>query len=232
MYCRTERHTGHIDSSIGVFHCTVVECQRNFNILHVVLRQGEHAIFHICTLRTAAEVHHLEILINSSAVICGHAARTGDITVGVQRAAFIDGNTAVAFHFDKADGPTGRTAHHLTSVSAIMLGGKAHRTVQNQISAYCHCQSSKFCWDYRRTIAKTHTFRLSSIHSIGGVKGDEKGYACRNRIGTCGQRSAVHQNDCFKGRRRGIRCSSIQIVKQITRSYRIVINLIHSQKAG
>ena len=98
---RIKLRAGHRNCSGGVFLGSMVERHRDFNVLHVVLGYGEYVIFHIGGLRTAPEIHDLEILINYAAAHYLNTAGTGDIAVAVQGAAVVYGNLASLFHLGK-----------------------------------------------------------------------------------------------------------------------------------
>ena len=75
--------------------------QRNLDVLHIILREWEHTVFHRLPHRTA-EVHDLKDLIYLCAALSNDLARAGDISPGVELAAAAHGDAAAASHSDMA----------------------------------------------------------------------------------------------------------------------------------
>ena len=221
--------TGHINRGIGIFLSAGVQLQGNFNVLDIVLAQGEYAVFHIGTLGTAAEVRNLEHLIYGTTAVGGNTTGTGNEAIGIQCTAIVDGNVAAALHPDKADS-TGRSAAiHLRSRRILLLGREADCTINNQVRTICHGQ----CAVGRRRSISTRVLHLSSIHRIGRIKGNQQGYAAGDGVVTSRQRAAVHQNNRFICRiALCLRCGSIQVIKQVAGTNYIVRNAAKTQQAG
>ena len=99
-YCRAEIGTRHINGSVRILCCAGIESKRNFNILKVVLRKREYTILHIGRLCTATEVHYLEILIYTCALICNNRTLTNDKSICIKSTTVIHGNRAVSVHSD------------------------------------------------------------------------------------------------------------------------------------
>ena len=172
LYSRAKFRAGHIDGGIGIFLSAGANGQGHFDVLEIVLRQGEYAVFHIGGLCTATEVHNLEVFIDAGTVFCCNGACTVNIAVGIERTAIFDGDSAVCLHLDKADSTDGRAAPRLCTLGIGMLCGKANGTVDGEVSPFGHGQGT-VSGGGSGLGSHFHTYRSGSIHSVGAVKGDK-----------------------------------------------------------
>ena len=232
---RAEISAGHVYRGIRVFRRAGPDGQRNFNVLEIILGKREYAVLHIRGLRTATEVHDLEVFVYARTFVCDNGAATGDEAVCVQRTAVVYGDGAVYCHIDKAYITCGRTAVIFGTVRIVMLCRKADCTVNGNIGTFRHdkCTVSRGS----RMVSEVAHSRscalcLRRIHGVRTVKRNEQGYACGNGVITCGKRSVVHQNESRCAVCCRILSSRIQIVKEIVQDYFIVVKLTHTQEAG
>ena len=230
-HCRAKIGIGHINGGVAVFRRSAVEGQGHFDILDIVLGQGEHAVIHVGTLGAAAEVHDLKVFIHRGSVVGNHAAIARDKAIGVQRTAVVHGDIAAALHRYKAHISGGRAAVELAAVGIAVLGRDADGTVDVQ---FCTRRQRQVTVSGRLGIIIIgYACRLGGKHGVCTIKGNKQGHAGRDRVVPRRQRTVVHQNDCLLRCRRCRRlCRGIQIVKQAGDSHRVVIDLCHPQQAG
>ena len=227
---RAKVSAGHVDGGVSVLSSAGMDGQGDLNILDIVLRQGEDAVFHVGTLGAATEVHDLEVLIDLCAALGLDGAGAGDEAVDIQSAAIVDGDLAVAFHLHKADVASGRTTIQPAAVCIAMLGRQAHGTVDGQVRTVSQGQGTIGRGSSISLIADTDC--LGGVHGVGGVEGDQQGDAGRNGVVTCRQGGIVHQNQsvgivgC-----RIVRCR-IQIVKEVAGTDQVVLEGRQTQQAG
>ena len=224
---RAELGAGHVHGGVCVCLGTGVDGQGNLDVLQIVLRQGEHTVFHIGGLRTAAEVHDLEVLIDVSAVVGNDGTATGNEAVCIQSTAVVDNDGAVLSHLDEADCTRGSTAVGVGGYMH-MLGRNADRTVNGDVSALGHGQGTVS----GRLGVGICGNRLGGVHSVGGIEGDEQSYAGRNGVVTGSQRSVVHQNESLVGAGGSVCGSRIQALEEIARTYLIVVALAHAEQTN
>ena len=106
-YGRAEVRIRHMDDRIGIFYRAILQSQRNFDILNIVLRKREYTVLHIGTLGTTAEVHDLEHFIDLGTVLGNNRTGTGNKAIGEKETAIVDGYAASAVHLQEAN-RTGR----------------------------------------------------------------------------------------------------------------------------
>ena len=230
---RTEVCLGHIDRGVAVFLRAGVQGQGDFDVLHIVLTQGENTVFHIRALCAAAEVCDLEQLIDDCTGIGCHSTGTCDKAVGVKCTAVVDGNVTAIFHADEADSPTGSRTKGLGTLRIVVLTRKAHRTVDGQIGTFCHGQSTiRRRYGIRIGSGLLHTGNLCGIEGIGIIKGDEQSDAGGDGIVTCRQGGIVHQNERFAGGACGCSCGCGKTLKQIAAGNSVVIQLAQAKETG
>ena len=140
------------DRSVTIFGCTGMQCQQDFDVLHIVLRQREHitcivGIFcQIFQNRTTAEFGNLHQFIDFGTAVGSHASITGDITPGIKRTAVIHGNGGTGIHLDLTIFTGNRTAFVRLSAfctnafTCSVLCTNTYGTVDCDVRTVCHCQ--------------------------------------------------------------------------------------------
>ena len=180
-----------VNGCIAVLLGTGIDSQRNFNVLNIVLRQGEHPVLHSGCLATAAEVLELEVLINGRTAVGGDGTITNNVTIGIQGAAAVDSDVTVAFHLHKGNRAHRRTTAPGTAVGCIVLGGQAHSTINSDICTAGHGQRPE---SIRCGIAVVHRCRAGSVQRTSFIEGNQQSITGRNLIIAGRQHSIIHQS--------------------------------------
>ena len=221
-----ERHggakggAGHINGGIAVFLGTGIQGQGNFDVLDIVLAQGENLICNVRCGTAAAEVHDLEHFVDGGTAVGGDGAGAGDIAVGVQRTSVVHGDVTAAGHLHKADFAGGGADTRRAALGIALLGRKAHGAVDDQVGTFRQGQSavgggSCIC---------TGADHSCGIQGVGIVKGDQQGDAAGDGIFSRRQGGTVHQDNCLAGGGCAVLRGLIQIVKQMGTGYIIIVH--------
>ena len=218
---------GHINGGIGVFLRAGVQLQRHFDVLDVILGDGENAVFHVCTLAAAPEVRDLEHLVNRRAAVGGDGAGACDKAVGIQRT--VHGDAAAAFHPHEAHGAGGSGTGVLTATSVFLLGGNAHSAVNDQVRPVRHGQGAVGGGGGINFLIQG----VGGVQAVGIIKGDQQGNARGNGVVPGGQDTIVLQNQRLAaGGCRSCLRRRVQIIIQVGRADLVVVELIKSKQAG
>ena len=86
--------TAGIDSSVHLFTGTLFQCQRRFNILHIILAEWKYLISHAHGSRTTTEVRDLIPLVGCTTGFHGDRTGAGHKAPGIQAAVFLYNNGA------------------------------------------------------------------------------------------------------------------------------------------
>ena len=168
-----------------------MEGYRNFNILDIILRYREHTASHGNSLGAATEIGNLENLINHSSRICCNGTRTGNESIRIQ--VTINGNIAVSLHANKTLRARGRAAIRI-GFCVFVFARDAHSTIDDQLCTICHRQSPI---GSRGNIAGA--LRLSGIHRMSIIEGNQQGYTAINGICTRRKNTIVIKNNDLAG---------------------------------
>ena len=229
LCCGRELSAGHVNRSENVFLRAVVQGEGDLNVLDIILGQRENFIFHTGGHRAAAEIGDLEVFINHSAAVCGNGAGAGNVAVGIQSAAVIDGDGAASLHVDEAHITGGRRTVGVGGSRIAVLGRQADRTVDSQACALCQGQGAvgrHGCENVR-----AGGLGRGGIHGIGFVKGDQQGDTCGDGILAGQGHIGQGDNDLAD---RGSGCGSgciAQVVKDVGFTYSVVGTAAHTKKA-
>ena len=177
-----EVHFGHIQAGISRLLGAGMQRQGHFDVLDVILGNGEYAIFHIGTLGAAAEIRKLEVFIDIGAAVCGNGAITGDEAPGIQAAAIVHGDGRAGFHPHKADISRGCATFGPTTLSNKELCGQAHAAIDDQIGAVLHGQSAVSLRCAIGRILCAVIPRFAGVQGISIVKGNQQGDAAGNGV--------------------------------------------------
>ena len=187
------------DGGIGRLRCTGIQGQGHFNILDVILVDGENAILHIGALGAAPEVIELEQLKNLSAGLRFDGAGAGDIAPGIELAATFHRDLTAARHLHKADGLHRRACRlDAATYGCQNLGRNLHLTAagNGQACALSHMQGavgggSRPCIGI--VFFGMHQRGLLTVRRFLRVR-DQQGHAAGNGV-AAGKRTVASQHD-------------------------------------
>ena len=180
-----------LNCHIAVFSRTGLQCHRYFDVLDIVIVEGEHTIIiagDFGGIITALKARYLEILINSTAIFNGHRTGTGNVTPSIKVSAVIYGNIRFGFHLYEAN-RTGYT----TGIGGVRrhTAGNAHCTINHNVRTGFHRQSA-ICTGLHLSFQQGG---LSSAQSVRCIIRNQQCDTCGNGIIACRQSTVVRQNN-------------------------------------
>ena len=132
----------HVNRGKAIFRSAGMQGQGNLNVLHIILAEEEYLLVIVQHfgggLRAAAEVTDLEQLVDRGTALGSHSACAGNVTVGIQGTAVIDGDVTAVKHIDPTLRAGGSGAVHLTRSRAHMLTGHTQRAIDHQVGTTFH----------------------------------------------------------------------------------------------
>ena len=200
----------HGDVGIALFNCTGFQSQRNLNILDIVLAHGEDTVTHTGGLAAATVVHELETLVDGGIALGSDRTGTGNEAPGIQRTTAGHGDGRAFSHVNAAGGTGGRTGG-LTCLAGNHLAGEAQLTVDGNVSAFCHVQSTV---EGGLGVSSTADIGFCGVDGVCIVKRNQQGNATGDGVVACRQGCVVHQNNGLVGCRNRCVHSSIPVVVQ------------------
>ncbi len=187
----------HVNTRERCFLRSGMDGQWHFNILDIVLRNGEYTLVACChsgTNGTAAEVRNLEQFIDLRTGVCRHCApiqridrigSAGDITPSKQFTPVVDRNICAIFHPHKTDSTNRRSGIISGALTGCDGSRQTHGTINNQLCPICQsqCPIDPWCRVFVTNIGRS--FLL--VQGILFIAGNQQYCSLRDGICSAGQ---------------------------------------------